>query len=97
LPDADSFSMAFTVYRLGDAIWVTCGGEPYHVLQSALRRRFPQWTILVSPIDSGIQIAYLLPAESYGKGLYQEEPSMLAQGCLEHLLEAIALRIEQII
>ncbi|MFT5089356.1 MAG: hypothetical protein ACI906_004820 [Candidatus Latescibacterota bacterium] len=97
LPDADSFSMAFTVYRLGDAIWVTCGGEPYNVLQSALRRRFPQWTILVSPIDSGIQIAYLLPAESYGKGLYQEEPSMLAQGCLEHLLEAIALRIEQII
>ena len=97
LPDEDGYTMPFSVYRLGDAVWVTCGGEPYHWLQSQLRRRFPQWTVIVSPLDSGIQVAYLLPEDCYGKGLYQEDPSLLAPGCLERLLEAIAGRIEDVL
>ena len=91
-----TYPMQFSVYRLGDAIWVTCGGEPYSLLQTELRRRFPQWVIIVSPLDSGIQVAYLLPEDRYGKGLYQEEPSLMAPGCLELLLEAISIRIEEV-
>lgn len=97
LPKEDSYLMRFSVYRMGDAIWVTCGGEPYNLLQTELRRRFPEWTIIVSPLDSGIQVAYLLTEDRYGKGLYQEEPSLLAQGCLERLLEAVAVRIEDVV
>jgi hypothetical protein len=97
LPDEDSCNMPFSVYRLGDAIWVTCGGEPYNMLQTELRRRFPRWTLLVSPLDSGIQVAYLLPRDRYGQGLYQEEPSLLAPGCLERLLEAIAGCVEEVL
>mgnify|MGYP001182289099 CR=1 FL=1 len=40
-------------------------------------------------------MAYLLPRELYGKGLYQEEPSILAAGCLERLIEAISERIQE--
>ena len=89
--------MSFSIYRVGDAVWVTCGGEPYHMLQTELSRRFPQWTIVVSPLDCAMMIAYLLPEDSYGKGLYQEEPSPLAKGCLERLLEAISSRIEEVV
>ena len=39
-------------------------------------------------------MAYLLPG-TLRQGLYQEEPSILAAGCLERLIEAIAERIQE--
>jgi hypothetical protein len=66
------------------------------VLQRELRHRFPSLTVLVSPLDGDLQVAYLLPRDRYGLGLYQEEPSSLAPGCLEVLIEAIATRIAAI-
>ncbi|MEZ4679124.1 MAG: neutral/alkaline non-lysosomal ceramidase N-terminal domain-containing protein [Caldilineaceae bacterium] len=87
----------YTVYRLGDAFWVTTGGEPYSLIQTELRRRFPNNPILFSPLASDIQMAYLLPADRYGKGLYQEEPSILAPGCLEELIEAVAGKIRDLL
>jgi hypothetical protein len=44
-----------------------------------------------------MQVAYLLRRECYGQGLYQEEPSVLAPGCLEHLADAIAARVEALL
>jgi len=94
LPTGDSYAFPYSVVRLGDAVWVTTGGEPYNLLQTELRRRFPNQTILVSPLDGGRAAAYLLPRDRYGKGLYQEEPSSLAAGCLEILIEAVADRVK---
>lgn len=94
LPDSGSFPMRCTIWRFGDAVWATCGGEPYNVLQTTLRARFPHQTLLISPISSDcLSIAYLLPQDHYGKGLYQEEPSSLAPGCLENLIEVVAEQI----
>lgn len=93
LPKGPTYPFHFTVHRLGDAIWATSGGEPYSLIQTELRRRFPQYTLLFSPLTSDFQVAYLLPRDRYGKGLYQEEPSSLAPGCLELLIEAMAARI----
>ena len=81
----------------GDALWITTGGEPYNAIQVELRRRFPTFTLLFSPLASELQVAYLLPADRYGQGLYQEEPSILAPGCLKMLTEAIAVRIDDLI
>lgn len=92
-----TYSFHFTVYRFGDAFWVTVGGEPYNILQSELRRRFPNHPILLSPLAGEFQAAYLLPADRYGRGLYQEEPSILAPGCLEILIEAVAERIQALL
>ena len=69
-------------------------GEPYSIAQVELRRRFPAFALLFSPLSGALQVAYLLPADRYGKGLYQEEPSIMAPGCLEQLIDAIAARIE---
>jgi hypothetical protein len=94
-PSGPTCSLTFTVHRMGDAVWVTCGGEPYSALQVELRRRFPDRLLVVSPISGDIQVGYLLTAECYGLGLYEEEPSILARGCLEILIEAIADRIAE--
>ncbi|MDP6042128.1 MAG: hypothetical protein QGG64_26495, partial [Candidatus Latescibacteria bacterium] len=87
----------FSVYRMGDAIWVTTGGEPYNWIQRELRRRFPEFTIVFSPLVDTMKIGYLLLEDRYGKGLYQEQPSVLAKGCLEMLLEAVAEKIKSVI
>jgi len=93
LPEGPDFTFHYSVYRFGDAVWVTCGGEPYNLLQTELRARFPEVTILVSPVAGDSHIAYLLPRDRYGQGLYQEEPSSLGPGALETLIDAIADRI----
>jgi len=97
LPEGDTLPLSYSVHRMGDALWVTCGGEPYNVIQLELRRRFPDFLIIFSPLASELQVAYLLPEDRYGQGLYQEEPSVLAPGCLEQLTEAIAERIESLL
>ena len=95
-PEGESYPVSCAAYRLGDAIWVATGGEPYSFLQTELRRRFPNETILVSPLLGDLQVAYLLTREAYGTGRYQEEPSILAPGCLEQLTDAIADRISRL-
>lgn len=93
LPPGDHYPVRYSVLRLGDAYWVTCGGEPYNLLQTELRRRFPDRAIIPSPLDGDLQIAYLLPRDRYGQGLYQEEPSSLGPGALERLIDTIAEQI----
>lgn len=93
LPEGTTYAFHYSVHRLGDAIWATCGGEPYNLLQVELRKRFPSKVILLSPVSGDQPAAYLLPQDRYGQGLYQEEPSILAPGCLEHLIEVMSERI----
>lgn len=95
LPPGTTYPLRFSVHRLGAAVWITCGGEPYSLLQGELRRRFPHLALVISPLDGDLQIAYLLPRDRYGCGLYQEEPSSLAPGCLERLIDAIAARVAE--
>lgn len=94
LPPGDRCPYRFTVHEMGDAIWITCAAEPYSVLAAELRRRFPGRPVLISPVAGTPQLAYLLPRDRYGLGLYQEEPSCLAPGCLEAVLEAMTEAVE---
>ena len=96
LPEGASFPYRYSVFRLGDAVWITCSGEPYNELIQELRRRFPGLVLLLSPVAGDPQVAYLLPQDRYGLGLYQEEPSCLAPGCLERLTAAITGRISEL-
>ncbi len=96
VPEGTTFPLTYSVYRMGDAFWVTCQGEPYSFIQKELRKRFPDYTILFSPLDGDMQVGYLLTEDRYGRGLYQEEPSILAKGCLEQLVEAISEQITRL-
>ncbi|HXF63793.1 MAG TPA: hypothetical protein VNK95_19375 [Caldilineaceae bacterium] len=97
LPEGPTYPFRFTVRRLGDAFWVAVGGEPYNWLQTTLRARFPNNPVMVSVLAGEGSVAYLLPADRYGRGLYQEEPSILAPGCLEALAAALIERMEALI
>lgn len=96
LPQGDSFPYGFTVRRMGDAFWVSVGGEPYNVIQTTLRARFPDHPIVMAVLAGSLSVAYLLPQDRYGLGLYQEEPSCLAPGCLEQLTETVGDYIEEL-
>lgn len=96
LPADERYPLPYSVHRMGDAFWITTAGEPYSLLQTELRARFPQFALLISPVAGPMQMGYLLPRDRYGQGLYQEEPSILAPGCLELLIDEIAQRIESL-
>ena len=95
-PDEKTYAVRFSIYHLGDAFWVTCSGEPYNLIQTELRRRHPKHIIFFSPLAGDPQISYILSKNRYGKGLYQEETSILAPGGLEILIEAISARIDEL-
>ena len=50
----------------------------------------------INPVSGDSQLAYLLPRDRYGIGLYQEEPSSLAAGCLEAVADAMTKAIESL-
>jgi hypothetical protein len=97
IPGDDTFATRFWVHKLGGAFWVACPSEPYSWLYEELRRRFPDWAVLCSPLAAGLQAAYLMPSDRFGLGLYQEEPSSYAPGALEMLTDAIAGRMTELV
>lgn len=96
LPQSDRFSYRVKLWRNGDAVWIPLNGEHYNVLQIELRKRFPELTLLIGTLANGSEVWYLPDAESYGKGLYQEEASILARGSLEILTDALERSIRDL-
>lgn len=88
LPEGESYPYAITAWRIGDAIWLAYDGEHYNVLQTTLRQTFPNHMLIIGTIANGSSVWYLPDARSFGKGLYQEEVSILEKGCLEQVIEA---------
>lgn len=97
LPPGKEFPMPVLLLQLGDAIWVGVEGEHYQILQTELRKRFPQVPLVVMTLVNGSRCFYLVPKEAYGKGIYQESVAVLAPGSLEQLIETIAERMKRLI
>lgn len=93
MPQGDTYPLQVVLWRIGDAFWLGVQGESYSVLQTALRRRFPDKVIIVATIAADWSASYLPPRELYGTGIYQETIAVVAAGSLEHLIESIAQRM----
>ena len=89
LPPGSAFPYEAHVWRMGDAIWIALNGEHYNVLQRKLRADFPNTAMVIVTLVNGSRVWYLPDKASYGKGLYQEEASVLAAGSLEKLMKAL--------
>ena len=74
---------------------VAIPNEPYSVFQVELRRRFAGTPLLVLGVTNRT-MGYLSPEETYGTGLYQEQQSPFAPGCLEQTIEAAATALEEL-
>lgn len=97
LPAGDSYPYPIVVWRIGDAVWVALDGEHYSVLQTTLRERFPGVPLMIGTLANGSNVWYLPDNESYGRGLYQEEVSILAKGSLEQVIEAATSAIRRLL
>jgi hypothetical protein len=96
LPPGDVFPLETIVLKIGGAVWVIVQGEPYSILQTALRERFPGTPIIVAPIASHWGASYLPPRALYDKGIYQESIAVTAPGSLETVIETIGKKIESL-
>jgi hypothetical protein len=94
LPPGDAFPLQVTLWSMGDAIWLGVQGESYNLLQTELRRRFPNKVIVVASIAADWGASYLPPRELYDTGIYQESIAVVAAGSLEQLIESIAERVQ---
>ena len=97
LPPGESYPYPLIAWRIGDAVWLALDGEHYNILQRTLRARFPHIPLIIGTIANGSTVWYLPEATSYGLGLYEEEVSVLAQGCLEAVIEAATNAIRKLV
>ena len=97
LPAGDSFPWQVSVSVIGDGVWVCVQGEPYSVLQTELRRRFPQVSVIVASLSFSWSVGYLPNKSSYGRDLYQQNIAVVAPGALERGIEALAERIASLL
>jgi hypothetical protein len=95
LGDSPVYEMPVWAWRLGGALLVAIPNEPYAVLQTELRRRFAGTPLLVLGVTNRT-LGYLPPEETYGNGLYQEQQSPFAAGCLEQTIEAAAQALDEL-
>ena len=94
LPLGETYPIQVVLWHLGDAIWLGVQGESYSLLQTELRRRFPDKIIVVSTIAADWGASYLPPRELYDTGIYQETIAVVAAGGHEQLIESIADHIQ---
>ena len=97
LDEGDFYSYPIRLWKMGDAVWVALDGEHYNVLQRNLRKHFAGTPLIIGTLANGSNVWYLPDADSYGKGLYQEEASILAKGSLEKLEAALIDQIEKLL
>jgi hypothetical protein len=95
LGDSPVYEMPVWAWRLGSALLVAIPNEPYSVLQTELRRRFAGTPVLVLGVTNGT-MGYLSPEATYGTGLYQEQQSPFAPGCLEQTIEVAARALDEL-
>lgn len=85
---SECFHYRLRAWRIGEVCLFAFNGEMYNMLQLDLRAAFPSLALMVGTIADGSSCWYLPNRESYGKGLYQEDVSIIASGGLEQLRDA---------
>lgn len=97
LPPGDTFPLQVALWHIGDAVWIGVQGESYNLLQTELRRRFPEKILIVASIAADWGASYLPPNDLYDTGIYQESIAIVAAGSLEQLIEAVAGRADEVV
>jgi hypothetical protein len=85
--DGATYDLTLWFWRLGDALLIAVPEEPYSILQTTLRARFPETPVLVLGVTNG-GLGYLPPRERYSDNLYQVWQSPYTAGCLEAVIAA---------
>jgi hypothetical protein len=89
LGDGSRVRSPYWIWRMGDAYLFGQPMESYSWLQTEIRRRFPNRSVVAMNLVNG-SMAYLPPAGLYGLDLYQVWQTPFDRGCLERMFDAIA-------
>jgi hypothetical protein len=93
LPQGEAYPLQVVIWQIGDAVWLGVQGESYSLLQTELRRRFPDKTLFIASIAADWGASYLPPRDLYDTGIYQESIAIVAAGSLEQLIDSITSRL----
>lgn len=96
LPPGDHYPLTVTLGRSGQILWLLAPAESYQLLQTELRRRFPDHALFVVTHANDWQPGYLPAASAYGRGIYQEAIAAVAPGSLERLIERSADELQRL-
>ncbi|MBA63593.1 MAG: hypothetical protein CMJ76_14655 [Planctomycetaceae bacterium] len=88
LESIESFTYTIRSWSVGEIVLLGLNGELYNCYQTRVREAVGDRAVVVGTLADGSDCWYLLDQASYGKGLYQEEASVIKQGGLEMLIEA---------
>lgn len=97
LPAGKAYPLPVSVTRIGQSLWVFTPGELYQSFQITLRRRFPDFAVVVTTLTNDWQPGYLPAASSYGYGIYQDVIAAVSPGTLEALTETVCREIEGLV
>ena len=95
LGDGHSFAVPVSIWVVGGAILVGSCCEAYSLLQTELRRRFPELSIVCMNLINGT-IGYLPPEKLYDVDVYQVWQTPFAKGGLERLIDSLATTIDRL-
>lgn len=84
------------IWQWGDAVIVGQPGEAYSYFQMELRRRHPDRVIFVLNCTNGPGYMYLPTPEAYKRLRYQAWQTLLAQGGLEIITDAVSNAISRL-
>lgn len=94
LGDGADYPLELTIWQIGDAFWVGNCCEAYSLLQSELRRRFPQLTLICMNLING-SLGYLPPADLYDHDVYPVWQTPFDRGSLELTIDEYERQIRQ--
>lgn len=95
LGDGATYAFGLWAWRVSGSVFLAYPGEAFSELQTDLRARFPELTIVVMNVSNG-SIGYLPPARLYEENMYEVWQTPLERGCLETLQGACIEAIEEL-
>lgn len=88
LESTEAFTYTLRSWTIGEIVLLGLNGELYNCYQTSVRSAISDRAVIVGTLADGSDCWYLLDEASYGKGLYQEDASVIRQGGLEVLIDA---------
>ncbi|CAN0571901.1 unnamed protein product, partial [Laminaria digitata] len=94
--DVAEFDLPIYVWKLGRSFFVGAPVEFYSDVQTSLREKFPDFTVLVLDVCNGF-LNYLPRQEDFERNTYPVRISLFAAGSMEHARDKAAEMIASMI
>jgi len=88
LESIEKYTYTIRSWTIGEIVFLGLNGEFYNCFQTQVRAAVSDRAVVVGTLADGSDCWYLLDESSYGKGLYQEDASVIKQGGLETIVAA---------